>query len=99
MHKQSVYVFVAIGPFSHMIWLECLPAKGGKHVFRAFVNRSLVLHSTAEGNGVFMLREGGHRPRDARAFLSVCGLHSDITKIDHKKNTPHTQRKERPSLT
>ena len=21
-----------------------------------------------------MLRKGGHRPRDARAFLSVCGL-------------------------
>ena len=36
-------------------------------------NRSLVLHSAAEENGVSMLREGGHRPRDARAFLSVCG--------------------------
>ena len=59
----------------------------------------LVLHSAAEENGVSMLREGGHRPRDARAFLSVCGIHSDITKIDHKKNTPHTQRKERPSFT
>ena len=59
-----------------------------------------VMHSAAEENGVSMLREGGHRPRDARAFLSVCGTHSDITKIDHKKNTPHTQRKEeRPSFT
>ena len=35
-------------------------------------NRSLVLRSAAEENGVSMLREGGHRPRDARAFLSVC---------------------------
>ena len=33
----------------------------------------LVLRSAAEENGVSMLREGGHRPRDARAFLSVCG--------------------------
>ena len=38
-----------------------------------------------------MLREGGHRPRDARAFLSVCGTHSDITKIDHKAHTTHTK--------
>ena len=38
-----------------------------------------------------MLREGGHRPRDARAFLSVCGTHSDITKIDHKR-THHTHK-------
>ena len=34
-----------------------------------------------------MLREGGHRPRDARAFLSVCGTHSDITKIDLQLGT------------
>ena len=54
-------------------------------------NRSLVLHSAAEENGVSMLREGGHRPRDARAFLSVCGTHSDITKIDHKR-THHTHK-------
>ena len=38
-----------------------------------------------------MLREGRHRPRDARAFLSVCGIHSDITKIDHKEHTTHTK--------
>ena len=39
-----------------------------------------------------MLREGGHRPRDARAFPSVCGLHSDITKIDpQKEHTTHTK--------
>ena len=38
-----------------------------------------------------MLRKGGHRPRDARAFLSVCGTHSDITKIDHKR-THHTHK-------
>ena len=47
--------------------------------------------SAAEENGVSMLREGGHRPRDARAFLSVCGTHSDITKIDHKAHTIHTK--------
>ena len=35
-------MFVAIGPFTHMIWLECLPAKGGKNVFSAFVNRILL---------------------------------------------------------
>ena len=63
------------------------------------LRKSLVLRSAAEENGVSMLREGGHHTRDARAFLSVCGHHSDITKIDHKKNTPHTQRKERPSFT
>ena len=35
----------------------------------------------------------------SKGLLSVCGTHSDITKIDHKKNTPHTQRKGRPSFT
>ena len=34
-------------------------------------NRSLVLHSAAEENGVSMLRKGGHRTRDARAFRIV----------------------------
>ena len=28
-HSQPLYIFVAIDPFTHMIWLECLPAKGG----------------------------------------------------------------------
>ena len=28
-HTQPLYIFVAIDPFTHMIWLECLPAKGG----------------------------------------------------------------------
>ena len=54
--------------------------------------------SAAEENGVYMLRKGGHRPRDARAFLSVCGL----TVTSQKATTIipyHTQRKERPSFT
>ena len=33
-----------------------------------------------------MFRKGGHRPRDARAFLSVCGRHSDITKTDRQRH-------------
>ena len=74
---------------SKLAGLSCLSSR----------RRCLVPHSAAEQNGVPMLREGGHRPRDARAFLSVCGLHSAITKIDHKKNTPHTHKKERPSFT
>ena len=41
-HNQPLYTFVAIDPFTHMIWLECLPAKGGENVFRAFVNRILL---------------------------------------------------------
>ena len=47
--------------------------------------------SAAEENGVSMLREGGHRPRDARAFLSVCAGLSDTTKSDHKR-THHTHK-------
>ena len=42
-----------------------------------------------------MLREGGHRPRDARAFLSVCGL----TVTSQKATTIipyHTQRERTP---
>ena len=41
-HSQPLYIFVAIDPFTHMVWLECLPAKGGKNVFSAFVNRILL---------------------------------------------------------
>ena len=62
-------------------------------------NRSLVLHSTAEQNGVSMLREGGHRPRDVRAFLSVCGLHSDITKTTKRTHHTHKRKNARRSLT
>ena len=54
-------------------------------------NRSLVLRSAAEENGVSMLRKGGHRPRDARAFLSVCGTHSDSQKATTKR-THHTHK-------
>ena len=65
--------------------------------------RSLVLHSAAEENGVSMLREGGHRPRDARAFLSVCGCGLTVTSqkaTNHDRNISyHTQKKERPSFT
>ena len=46
-----------------------------------------------------MLREGGHRPRDARAFLSVCGLTVTSQKANHKRHHHHTQEKERPSFT
>ena len=28
-HSRPLYIFVAIGPFTHLISLECLPAKGG----------------------------------------------------------------------
>ena len=41
-HGRPVYIFAVIDPFTHMIWLECLPAKGGKDVFRAFVHRMLL---------------------------------------------------------
>jgi hypothetical protein len=41
-HRTPVYIFVAIDPFTHMVWLECLEAKGGKDVFRAFVHRILL---------------------------------------------------------
>ena len=54
-------------------------------------NRSLVLRSAAEENGVSMLREGGHRPRDARAFLSVCGLTVTPQKATTKEHTTHTK--------
>ena len=54
-------------------------------------NRSLVLRSAAEENGVSMLREGGHRPRDARAFLSVCGLTVTSQKATTKR-THHTHK-------
>ena len=54
-------------------------------------NRSLVLRSAAEENGVSMLRKGGHRPRDARAFLSVCGLTVTSQKATTKEHTTHTK--------
>ena len=35
-HSQPLYIFVAIDPFTHMIWLECLlPARGGGGVYFA----------------------------------------------------------------
>ena len=42
----------------------------------AAAERSLVLHSAAEENGVSVLREGGHRTRDARAFRVVHRNHN-----------------------
>ena len=41
-HGKPVYIFAAIDPFTHMIWLETLRAKGGKDVFRSFVQRILL---------------------------------------------------------
>ena len=38
-----------------------------------------------------MLRKGGHRPRDARAFLSVCGLTVTPQKATTKEHTTHTK--------
>ena len=29
-HRQPLYIFVAIDPSTRMVWLECLPAKGGE---------------------------------------------------------------------
>ena len=52
---------------------------------------SLVLRSAAEENGVSMLRKGGHRPRDARAFLSVCGLTVTSQKATTKEHVTHTK--------
>ena len=60
--------------------------------FRVVTRRRLVLHSAAEENGVSMLREGGHRPRDARAFLSVCG-HSVTSPKSTTKRTHHTHKR------
>ena len=45
-----------------------------------------------------MFREGGHRPRDARAFLSVCGLTVTSQKATTKDNTTHKRRNARRSL-
>ena len=54
--------------------------------------------SAAEENGVSMLREGGHRPRDARAFLSVCGLTVTSQKATTISHTTHKRKNARRSL-
>ena len=74
------------------------PRMGGFLNERIEASFCVAQRSAAEENGVSMLREGGHRPRDARAFLSVCGLTVTSQKATTKPITTHTKKDARRSL-